>query len=265
MNTAPRLELGGDARHSAPRSAELKGGSRLQEMPSTHEQAPDQVGREQALEHNARHRWWLCRASNILLFSRTRSAHRQLYGLVKAMLRLGKNEREGAAQSLFENDKEFDSFYRREAPKLLQFLKRRIWIEEERADLVQEAFTRLVAATSSAARENPGSYVQGILRHLLADRARSWSRANAARLDETALPSEPELPDAALQRAQMQDQYRAAVDTLPAKTRQVFLLHRAEELPYRQIAEQLGISVRTVEWHIAQAVVRIGKSLSAHD
>ncbi|QSR19719.1 RNA polymerase sigma factor [Novosphingobium sp. KA1] len=181
------------------------------------------------------------------------------------MLRVKKEERQGASQALFEDRKAFDRFYRREAPKLLQFLKRRIWIEEERADLVQEAFARLVAARSSAAQENPGSYVQGILRHLLADRARSWSRSQAARADETALPHQPEMPDAALELAQMQEQYRKAVDALPAKTREVFLLHRAEDLPYRQIAERLGISIRTVEWHVAQAVVRIGKSVASHD
>ena len=181
------------------------------------------------------------------------------------MLRIKEEERQGASKALFEDRKAFDSFYRREAPKLLQFLKRRIWIEEERADLVQEAFARLVAARSSAAQENPGSYVQGILRHLLADRARAWSRSKAARADEVALPHQPEMPDAALELAQMQEQYRIAVDTLPAKTREVFLLHRAEDLPYRQIAERLGISIRTVEWHVAQAVVRIGKSVAGHD
>ncbi|WP_454798424.1 RNA polymerase sigma factor [Novosphingobium lindaniclasticum] len=181
------------------------------------------------------------------------------------MLPVKEEERRGASDTLFENRKEFDSFYHREAPKLLQFLKRRIWIEEERADLVQEAFTRLVAARSAAARENPGSYVQGILRHLLADRARSWSRAKAARLDEVEIVQTPEQPDAALEVAQLQMQYRAAVEMLPPRTREVFLLHRVEDLPYRLIAERMGISIRTVEWHMAQAVVRIGRSLSSHD
>lgn len=223
------------------------------------------VGRTQALEPDARRRWWLCRASFILLFCQAHGVRRRWHCILKAMLRVKKEERRSAAQALFEDRKEFDSFYRREAPKLLQFLKRRIWIEEERADLVQEAFARLVAARSSAAQENPGSYVQGILRHLLADRARAWSRSKAVCADEIALPPQPEMPDAALELAKMQEQYRRAVDTLPAKTREVFLLHRAEDLPYRQIAERLGISIRTVEWHVAQAIVRIGKSVADHD
>ena len=43
--------------------------------------------------------------------------------------------------------------------------------------------------------------------------------------------------------------------------REVFLLHRVDGLSYKDIALQLGISVRTVEWHIAEAIVRIGRGL----
>lgn len=181
------------------------------------------------------------------------------------MLQFETDKRESASKTLFEDRKEFDSFYRREAPKLLQFLKRKIWIEEERADLVQEAFARLIAARSAAAQDNPGSYLQGIMRHLLADRSRVWSRSKAVQWDDLALAAEPEQPDAALELAQMQGLYRAAVDALPPKTREVFMLHRAEGMAHREIANNLGISVRTVEWHIAQAVHRIGKALSGHD
>jgi len=184
---------------------------------------------------------------------------------VIAMLGFEKTKRRSASRSLFEDRKEFDSFYRREAPKLLQFLKRRIWIEEERADLVQEAFMRLLAARSDAARDNPGSYIQGILRHLLADRTRAWSRSSAARVEEMPAAPAPEMPDAALELAQMRELYRAAVEALPAKTRTVFLMHRAESIPYKEIAQNLGISIRTVEWHVAEAVQRIGRSLSSDD
>ncbi|TCU53636.1 RNA polymerase sigma-70 factor (ECF subfamily) [Novosphingobium sp. PhB57] len=181
------------------------------------------------------------------------------------MLQFEKEKRESASETLFDNRKEFDSFYRREAPKLLQFLKRKIWIEEERADLVQEAFARLIAARGAAAQDNPGSYIQGILRHLLADRSSSWAKSKAMPWDDLSLAAEPEQPDAALELAQMQGLYRAAIDALPPKTREVFMLHRAEDMPQRDIAKKLGISVRTVEWHVAHAVHRIGKALSGHE
>lgn len=56
-------------------------------------------------------------------------------------------------------------------------------------------------------------------------------------------------------------QYREALDALAPRTRQVFLLHRVHEKSYKDIAAELGISVRTVEWHIGQALLHITRAL----
>lgn len=155
----------------------------------------------------------------------------------------------------------FDGFYRREGAKLRQFLKRRIWAEEDRNDLVQEAFARLIASPSAWARENPGAFLQGIVRHLLADRVRGWVKARTLEAAPIDVVAQPPGPDVAAEISDMRERYRAAVDTLPPRTKEVYLLHRVDELGYRQIADQLGISIRTVEWHLAQAIVRITKSV----
>lgn len=159
------------------------------------------------------------------------------------------------------DEHEFEAVYRQEAPKLLSFLRRRIWLEDDRHDMVQEAFTRLAASRSHSAWSNPGAYLQGIVRHLLADRVRAWAKTRS--MDSTAYAAEHEVagPDAAAELNEMRERYRLAVDGLPPRTKEVYLLHRAEDLGYRQIAEQLNISIRTVEWHVAEAIVRIGKSI----
>ncbi|WP_245656530.1 RNA polymerase sigma factor [Novosphingobium naphthalenivorans] len=156
---------------------------------------------------------------------------------------------------------QLDSIYRVEAPKLRALLRAKVWLEDERADLVQEAFARLAASRSSAAQENPGAYLQGILRHLLADRVRRWSKTRSLGEADLALGREPLGPDAAAEISQMQERYRAAVESLPPKTREVYLLHRVEDMEYKLIAARLGISIRTVEWHVAQAIIRISKSV----
>lgn len=158
---------------------------------------------------------------------------------------------------------QIEAVYRAEAPRLMRALRRKIWLEDERSELVQEAFLRLVAARSGAARTNPSAYLQGIVRHLLADRVRRWARLRAFALAAEATDVEPPSPEALAEFGQMRDRYRAAVDALPPRTRQVYSLHRAEELEYRVIAEQLGISIRTVEWHVAEAIIRISKSINA--
>jgi len=160
------------------------------------------------------------------------------------------------------DQREFELVYRKEAPKLLSFLRRKVWLEDDRQDMVQEAFTRLAASRSAAARSNPGAYLQGILRHLLADRVRAWAKAKD--FDPSVVITEQEVlgPDAEAEINQMRERYRMAVNGLPPRTKEVYLLHRADDLGYKQIAQQLEISVRTVEWHVAEAIIRISKGVS---
>lgn len=159
------------------------------------------------------------------------------------------------------DDREFEAVYRKEAPRLLAYLRRRIWLEDDRCDMVQEAFTRLVASRSPAAWSNPGAYLHGIVRHLLADRVRAWARSKAVGAETYPVSGQVLGPDTEAEINDMRERYRVAIDALPPRTKEVYLLHRAEDLGYRQIAEQLDISIRTVEWHVAEAIVRIGKSI----
>jgi RNA polymerase sigma-70 factor (ECF subfamily) len=46
----------------------------------------------------------------------------------------------------------------------------------------------------------------------------------------------------------------AVIAKLPPRTRQVFMLHRFEEMTYRRISQKLGISVSAVEKHIMNAL-----------
>lgn len=55
--------------------------------------------------------------------------------------------------------------------------------------------------------------------------------------------------------------YRAAVDALPAETRKIFLLHRADGLDITAIAERTGHPTRTIEQHIADAILAIWAEL----
>lgn len=54
--------------------------------------------------------------------------------------------------------------------------------------------------------------------------------------------------------AELQKQIQKAISKLPEQCRLVFKLSRFEELKYAEIAEQLGISVKTVENHMGKAL-----------
>ncbi len=53
----------------------------------------------------------------------------------------------------------------------------------------------------------------------------------------------------------------AAVETMEALTRAVFLLHRLERLDYPEIGERLGLSVGEVERRIAAAMLYLVRAM----
>ena len=53
---------------------------------------------------------------------------------------------------------------------------------------------------------------------------------------------------------ELQLRIREVLNKLPEQCRHVFELSRFEELKYREIAEHLGISIKTVETHMGKAL-----------
>ena len=154
--------------------------------------------------------------------------------------------------------------FRSEQPSLARAVRRRIGDADEAADLVQDAFARLLQARPAAALRAPKAYLQRIISNLLRDR---YKRAENRFLVRTAEGAEPALavvpPEQtwAIEAKDLMTAYAAAVAALTPRTREVFLMHRVEELRYREIAERLGITVATVEYHMARALAQLDEAL----
>jgi len=58
------------------------------------------------------------------------------------------------------------------------------------------------------------------------------------------------------------DQVNKAIDQLPPKCKMVFTLAKIQGLKYKEIAEILDISVKTINNHVANALVHISQSLN---
>lgn len=155
-----------------------------------------------------------------------------------------------------------DDAYRREGPRLSRFIRRRLRGSADEQDLLHDAFVRLAARQDEEMPRNPQAYLQRIVRNLLVDRG----RRPEARIDHCPIDQDIDLPVPAdqtygLEAAQLKRRYREAVAALPKRTREVFLLHRLNELGYDEIAMRLGISSATVRWHVAQAILSIGEAI----
>lgn len=169
---------------------------------------------------------------------------------------------EDHGEETVDDRRDLEAVYRTEAPRLARYFKFRFRGQEDPDDLVQDVFARLAAGRPLAELRDPEGYFKRTLRNFLIDRNRKRRRQPIFTSMEGVEPGmEPDQAHA-IEVKQMQELYRAAVDALPPRTREVFLLHRVEELSVKVIARQLGISTRTVEWHIGEAILRIGKALN---
>ena len=63
---------------------------------------------------------------------------------------------------------------------------------------------------------------------------------------------------------ELQNEIDKAVEALPEQMRTVFRLSRYEGLKYAAIADQLGISIKTVETQMTRALVKLRKSLAPY-
>lgn len=138
---------------------------------------------------------------------------------------------------------------------LQAWLRRRLASEWDAADLSQEAFLRLLRHPEVLGElQEPRAYLVTIGKRLLINFQRRKSLEQAyldalMALPEACVPS-PEQRWLLLETLQALDEL---LDGLPAAVRRAFLLSQLEDLTYREIAERLHVSERTIKRYMAQA------------
>ena len=159
-----------------------------------------------------------------------------------------------------EAGQDLEAAYRAHRMSLFHFLRRKAGAEEA-PDLVQEVFARAAGSEQRYQLANPGGFLRRIAQNLLIDRARRQksSRATFYPGGKGGKGPPPAARGGAPEAADLLRLYEAAVDALPPKPRRVFLMHRVDELSYREIHEALGISIATVEYHMMRALAQISK------
>jgi RNA polymerase sigma-70 factor (ECF subfamily) len=126
-------------------------------------------------------------------------------------------------------------------------------------DLLQAAFVRLLAYQKPVL--NPDSFLLRVATNLAIDEDRRERIHGSEPLSvdlQDMLACDDPLPDETLDSRHRLAAVTAALDTLPERTRRIFLMHRLDGFKYREIAQMERISVSAVEKHIAKAALFIG-------
>jgi len=142
--------------------------------------------------------------------------------------------------------------------------KRRGKNSADAEDVAQDACVRALGLAEPGAVREPVRYLLRIARNLFVDRQRRKSREAVifhalGGIEQRA--SEANDPERILAGKQELQIVLAAIDDLPPRCREAFTLHRFHGLSYAGIARRMGVSTGTVEKHIAEAMLRITRSL----
>lgn len=129
-------------------------------------------------------------------------------------------------------------------------------------DLAQEVFLRFwekrhqLEITSS---------LEGYLRRMAVNEALAHLRKKKyfeeEITDSTPMETDPGGENHLLQ-SELEANIRLAINTLPPKCKTVFQLSRFEEMTYQEIADQMGISIKTVENQMGKALKVLREKLS---
>ncbi|PPK88597.1 RNA polymerase sigma factor (sigma-70 family) [Neolewinella xylanilytica] len=138
----------------------------------------------------------------------------------------------------------WQEIYARYRSELEAFVHSRIDDEEAR-DILQDVWAALSAALENQQLDNPRAWLYRVARNRLTDRFRSQS-SRPDFLDPTVVDQE-EVADVPYSAPRdLREEIDRAIDTLPAKQREVFIRNAVRGETLREIAADLGVPLKTV-------------------
>lgn len=134
---------------------------------------------------------------------------------------------------------------------LHDWLRKKLGNSCEAADLAHDTFVRVMASRKTAFGASPRAFLTHVAKGLVVDH---WRRRDVERayLDVIARLPEPQAPspESRLLILEALQHIVTMLDTLPLRTRAMFLLAQLDGLPYAEIAVRFGTSLPTVKRHI---------------
>jgi RNA polymerase sigma-70 factor, ECF subfamily len=169
----------------------------------------------------------------------------------------------GKVISLYQHhtpDEKVELLFRKYYAALCKSLYRTLRDATLAEDIVQEVFLKVWEMRESLQLDEA---MQSYLYRSCYNTALNFLKTQKQKTDIDQLEAVPSEDSAEknLSFLEAEKQILTAVEALPPKTRLVFSLSRFEELSYKEIAERLDISVKSVEKHMGIALQRLRENL----
>lgn len=164
------------------------------------------------------------------------------------------------------NPSAYEELFKQTFPRMLGYCKLFIHDQAQANDLVQECFVRLWEKRSTI---SPNQSVESLLFVMLRNRCLNYLRdqknelidKNLSAIGENELQHLYQLDFTGREEKTLEESLieaiRESVDNLPEKRKLVFIKAKIEGKKNKEVAEELGISVKAVEKHLHQAKEQI--------
>jgi RNA polymerase sigma factor (sigma-70 family) len=139
--------------------------------------------------------------------------------------------------------------------RLIREVRHRTRGRADAEELLHAAYLRLLRYKAQHAVENIGAFLVRTAVNIGVDNYRHDRFIADVSPDQTGACENSPLQDEVLAARERLERVREGLSRLTPRTREIFLMHRLDDMKYREIAERLGISQSAVEKHIAKAAM----------
>ena len=156
----------------------------------------------------------------------------------------------------------FSDHYSRLCAYAYNFIKE----QEGSEEIVQEVFFKLWINRSDIKIESSIiSYLYRAVRNASLNFIKHIKiRENYKQHNKEQIEQSEQLDSDPLNVSELEKKIRASIDLLPEQRKKIFILSRYEQLKYKEIAEKLGISIKTVENQMGKALQFLRKELAEY-
>ncbi len=154
------------------------------------------------------------------------------------------------------NEAAFEELYQLTHQKIYNFIYRYVKDSSSTKELTQQFFVKLWMKRKDLKSNKPlEGQIFTIARNMVIDELRKRARENRLVQNWADLQGQvSNCTEDAIYYQDLQEQLTAAIETLPQKRKQIFQLNRIQGLTYKEIAEELSISPKTVEKQMSKAL-----------
>ena len=157
----------------------------------------------------------------------------------------------------------FSIIFKKYYLRLYNFAMRFVPDSQAAQNIVQEMFVHLwIQREKHNIQSNLKSYLFTSVRNRALNYINQIKKNDSIELDHISAMQTDNTPEQDYMNHELQLLVHKAIDQLPEKCRQIYLMKRYDELKYAEIAQILDISINTVKTQIKRALVLLQKHLS---